>query len=447
MLAAMVLLAAALAVAALFGWLGSPLPDIVVVTLDTTRADRLGAYGYFRDTSPYFDQLAAESVLFEEHYVPMAHTLPTHTSLFTGVYPLEHGVQANAVAGSRYLPAPGLTYVAEYLSSLGYDTAGFVSAWPLKTGSGVERGMARFHEPPRREVRAGETTDHALEWLAERDPSKPMFLWVHYFDPHQPYAPPEGYKGRFKKSDLQVAHMEERHFFDHHRVGRASVIGRSSRYDEEILYMDSQLGRLLDTLRSRQQWSDTVVVVVSDHGEGLNQHGQMGHEEVWDESVRAPLLIRIPRTHPGRVDGPVNTVDVFPTVFARLRLPGRETWLAQLSGRNVWKGGDPSRPMLFQSPLRSPKNDRRKWGLMRGSWKYVDFLGDHQLYDRASDPWEVHDVAAHHPERMEAMRDELQTIRAEQIARRQTFGGGERVPEQEHVLEALEALGYMVRDP
>lgn len=141
---------AALAWAALGGCAarGTSLPDLVLVTFDTTRADRLGAYGYFRETSPNFDALAAESLLFERHVVPMSTTLPSHTSMFTGVLPLEHGIEANLHMGKLFVPGAGLEYLAEYLADTGYETAAFISSLALSPASGVERDFSTFDTPP-----------------------------------------------------------------------------------------------------------------------------------------------------------------------------------------------------------------------------------------------------------------------------------------------------------
>ena len=171
----------------------APAPNLVFVTLDTTRADHLGLYGYFRDTSPALDAFGSQAIVFERFIVPMATTLPTHASLFTATQPLEHGVLANSTqGGSRFVPSTHLRSLAEVAGAAGWRTAGFVSSAVLKRGSGIETGFDAFDEPEGEQRNAEATTRTALAWL-ESTPRGPFLLWVHYFDAHWPYAPPPAY--------------------------------------------------------------------------------------------------------------------------------------------------------------------------------------------------------------------------------------------------------------
>ena len=175
-------------------------PNIVLITLDTTRADHLGAYGYFRDTSPRIDAFAEQSIVFEHAIAPMATTLPTHVSILTATHPLEHGVLANVMhGGRRFVPAAGLRSFATVCREQGYRTAAFVSAAPLKRDSGIQLGFEVFDEPDESEAErsGGQTSDAALRWLAGLE-AGPFLLWVHYYDAHWPFAAPAPFGGRYR---------------------------------------------------------------------------------------------------------------------------------------------------------------------------------------------------------------------------------------------------------
>ncbi len=426
-----------------------PLPDLVLVTLDTTRADHLGHYGYFRDTSPHLDGLASESLVFDQHVVPMATTLPTHTSILTGTYPSEHGILANVKhAGERFVPSPGLTSFAQYSASIGYRTAAFVSATPLKSGTGIEQGFASFDEPEASERRAGETTDRALAWLGAADPEAPFFLWVHYFDPHGPFSPPAPYDTMFQtdaalESLAVVRRLPEE--ADRARGGRSlDPLAAINLYDGEIRYMDAEIGRLLGALRARPGWARTVVVVAGDHGESLGQHGEMGHGRVWGEQLRAPLMMRLPGEPAQRIEAVTSSVDIWPTALAFLDLPGKDRWLTQTSGRNAADSGAVPRPAFSRTSLRQ---DRLGYtplsALTTERWKYLRAdAGVESLFDRRDDPHELQSVDARRPEVTQKLREELSALVATHRARALELQAGRTAPVDEKTRRELEQLGY-----
>lgn len=249
-------------------------PNIVLITIDTLRADRLGAYRYFRDTSPVLDALAEESIVFERCIAPIATTYPSHLSLLTSTYPHETGAVANAGAGGApFVPTPHLRSLAQLLSESGYQTAAFVSAAPLKSFSGIDAGFDVFDEPEPRTRPAEETNARVFEWLEARGEA-PSFLWVHYFEPHSPYQPPEPLDKKFRPDDELRSYLTERDFQPVYRAGTLPV-HVNSRYDGEVRQADQQVGLLLDALRSEPEiWNHTIVIVLGDHGEGLGQHGR-----------------------------------------------------------------------------------------------------------------------------------------------------------------------------
>lgn len=279
--------------------------NLLVVTLDTTRPDHLGCYGDARAETPNLDRQAGQGLRFTEAVSVAPVTLVAHSSLFTGTYPTTHGVRHNA----EYRLRPEAATLAEALSTAGYDTAAFVSAFVLDARYGLDQGFAHYDDRVEtatgavfsagtNERKADRTTDAALAWLGQRPagvrgPShgaaKPFFAWVHYFDPHAPYLPPAPFDQRF--------------------AGRL--------YDGEIAFMDAQLGRLFDGLAAHGLDRDTVVLVAGDHGESLGDHGESTHDLfVYDATLRVPLLLRVPGVPPGVVsDRQVSLVDVLPTLL------------------------------------------------------------------------------------------------------------------------------------
>jgi arylsulfatase A-like enzyme len=345
-----------------------------------------------------------------------------------------------------FQPAPGLTYFTEYLAGVGYDTGAFISAAPVRANTGLGRGFAEFNADQQKGPRdADKTTDEALEWLESRTGDQPIFLWVHYYDPHPPYHAPDPYYGHFQMDEEMAAYMESNAFLvgSDHRTRRA--LKYANRYDEEVLFMDTEFGRLMKRLRRRSQWPNTVIVVAGDHGEGLNQHRQMGHGRVWYEQLHSPLIMRIPWEKPRRVAEPVSTVDIFPTLLGEIDLPDEQRWLSQVSGRDALAEGNEERPLLSVSSMRRYKfGEDRIWALSTPEWKYVESEhGKQKLFDLRTDPLELENVIGQHPEIAEKMATQISEMKAVQYARREQVGGGGLRKASQEQIAALEALGYV----
>ena len=435
--------------------MGTSTPNIVFVTLDTTRADHLGLYGYFRDTSPALDAFGRRAIVFERSIVPMATTLPTHTSLFTSTQPLEHGVLANTTqGGSRFVPSARLRTFAQVAGAAGWRTAAFVSSAVLKRGSGIESGFAHFDAPTRAERDAEATTRAALAWL-ESTREGPFLLWVHYFDAHWPYAPPPAYAAMFATSrELEDAIAARgiprtvlRPLAYQSEETRVSI----NLYDGELRFQDDQLARLLAALEARPDWGRTVVVIAGDHGEGLGQHGEAAHGGTWEEQLHAPLLMRIPGEAPRRVDTLVTAVDVIPTLLGRLPASPLGELLPQASGRDVLASGARSLPVFSQDTGRERNATEQRYALTTDRWKFFRVeQGDgsvrHQLFDRSSDPFELSDVSAGHPEVTEPLAAALQLTLAAQREKGSALHDGQApatTPSDPELLEQLRALGYL----
>ncbi len=294
-------------------------PNVLLVTIDTLRADHVGCYGYSRASTPTLDALAKRGVRFETAVVHAPLTGPSHASILTGQLPLGHGFRNN----SGFTLSPQVKTAAERFRQTGYRTAAFVSGFPLDRRFGFGRGFEMYddHLPkgsdPRRtpyvERFADATTDAALRWLdapSGQPSGSRWFLWVHYYDPHAPYEPPADLAEQFRQTP----------------------------YDGEIAFVDRQLARLLARLDARNETSRTVVLVTGDHGESLGEHGEGTHGIfVYDATLRVPWMMAGPGIPAGRVSGTVaRSIDVLPTLADYAGLPR----MTDVDGRSVRAAAD-----------------------------------------------------------------------------------------------------------
>jgi arylsulfatase A-like enzyme len=341
--------------------------NVLIVSLDTTRADRLPAYGYQSASMPALDRLAREGAVFDRATTVAPLTLTAHTSLFTGLYPTRHGVRDNADAPlDRVHPT-----LAEVLKRDGFKTAAFVGSSVLDANRGLSRGFdvygdvgasgARMHGKLRRP--GNEVVDAALAWLDAADNS-PFLLWVHLYDAHAPCRPPEPYRSRYAADS----------------------------YEGAIAFADSQVARLLGALEARHQLDQTAIVVVADHGESLGQHGEDEHGIfIYDSVMHVPLLVRMPGAMPRRISSVTSVVDVMPTILDALGIaPVSTDGVSQVPAiRGETSADDRSLytesfyPQRFGwSPLRA---------LRDGRFKLIDAPRP-ELYDLEADPFEEQNI-------------------------------------------------------
>ena len=434
--------AAILVAASLAGCGGSgspqPLASIVLVTIDTLRADHLGCYGYFRDTSPRLDAFAREAILFENAIAPMATTLPSHVSLMTATYPLRHGVQNNHQTISPEAPLRSLPAI---LGDLGYETAAFVSAIPVKRHTGIAAGFDVFDEPAEIERRAEDTNARVLEWIASRE-SGPFFLWIHYFDPHFRYDPPAPFDSVFATDGALLEWLEEKRV-PRRKMERAPE--NHNGYDGEILYLDGRLGELFDEIKRRGIWDGAAVAVVGDHGEGLGQHDYRDHGHIYNEQLFVPMIVKLPS---GK--GPVGArsrrvaslVDLVPTLAAALDLPLREEDRSQFDGIDLLDERIEREFVLAERtfPPRQVWEPGKKWALVSECWKYIHLTErPAELYDLAADRNETVNVIHREPEVAERMRNRVLEL-LEEAERVGAPAPGMPPPE---AVEGLRALGYV----
>ncbi len=368
-------------------------PNVVLVTIDTLRADHVGTYGAPSGSTPVLDDLAAEGLRFENAITPVPLTRPAHASLLTGLYPPEHGIRDN-------LPAKldsSIPTLATRTKAAGYHTAAFVGSFLLGRGSGFEAGFDVFGDGSASssggtgdrvgasaERRAGEVAGEALQYLSTA-PS-PFFLWVHFYDPHAPYDPPGAFAGK----------------------GYAGEVG----------YVDSQVGRIVEGLRLRGVLDSTLVVVTADHGEALGGHGEDEHGIlVYEETLRVPLLVRGPGFPARRVvSEPVSLVDVPRIVLEGVSTPERESLYFESYYGNLHFGW---------APLR---------GIREGSMKLI-FSTRPELYDLGTDPREARDISTERQDVARRLYAEL-----EKVSQKKPPPGAQLNPGD---LERLASLGYV----
>ncbi len=291
-------------------------PNIIIICLDTLRADHLGCYGYRRDTTPNIDRLAAQGILFERTLSQSPWTLPAHVSLFTSLYPSRHGVHRHDLSISKREKL-----LASLLSRAGYATAGLVDVFLVSRKYGFQRGFDVFRDEGENKG-AAVMVDQAIEWLGSGRADKPFFLFLHLYDPHSAYKAPVPFYGRWSgryESDFEPDTEELFEVRNKRRELSSTELAYTiARYDEEVAYADSQLGRFFDCLRERGLYEDTVIAFLSDHGEEFLDHGGMLHGvSLYDELVLVPLVLRLPR---GRLAGrriaeQVQLIDVAPTLM------------------------------------------------------------------------------------------------------------------------------------
>ena len=400
--------------------------NLLLITLDTTRADRLGCYGNATAATPNLDGIARDGALFETSIAVGPVTLPSHLSLLTGQYPPRHLVRLN---GDVWPPDQGAT-LAGHLARQGYSTAAVVSTYVLSADFGIAKGFASYDEPreeravvpagnrlrhqPIVERPANESTDKALELLSG-SLTEPFFLWVHYYDPHSEYEPPEPFASQFA----------------------------DNLYDGEIAFVDAQIGRILDRLGEEGRLDRTLVAVTADHGESLGEHGENTHGLfVYDATLRVPLLLRLPAEVPAgtRHDRLVSGVDLSPTLLDLLELPALDGVEGQSFAAEARGQAMSARSAVYAEsrlPLRS-----YGWSplyvLHDGQRKLID-APQVEFYDLRADPRETSNLASTSSEEVDEWRRRLAALQ-------EGWAGSEPETQpglDEEARRRLSALGYI----
>jgi arylsulfatase A-like enzyme/Flp pilus assembly protein TadD len=399
-------------------------PNVLLITIDTVRADHLGCYGYKSIETPHLDALAADGVRFANAYTPVPITLPAHSVMLTGTYPMRTGM--HDFSGNR-LNASQPT-LATLLRAKGYGTGAVVGSAVLDSRFGLARGFEFYYDHfdfsrlDEKNIDAmmrpgGEVVDHALGWL-NGNYRKPFFLWVHLYDAHHPYNPPPPFSQKY----------------------------HSHLYDGGIAYVDSQVGRMVSALKAKRIYERTLIVVAGDHGEGLGEHSEKTHGFfIYDSTLHVPLIFKLPADSPKQkpvVDDAANLADILPTI---LDLAGANK-PAEIQGRSLAASmiGKPGTPAENYSETYLPRI-HFNWSELRGirfrQYHFID-APNPELYDLSSDPRELKNLYATQRAVANELRKRLGTLIA-----RLTPAAGEKTAESTGLdpalMERLKSLGYV----
>lgn len=436
--------------------------NVILITIDTLRADHLGCYGYPRATSPKIDEFAQKSFVFTQCVSQATATSASHASILTSLHPPAHGVIQNSLRLSPKIPS-----LVRVFRDNDYHTGAFVSSVVVSARFGLDQGFQEYDDrldsvelnrSQQGERRADSTTDAAMKWIEERGDEK-FFLWIHYIDPHGAYFPPEGYRKLFindewysKGGELDVADND----YSPNAIPAYQVLSDFreppyyvSQYDAEIRFVDDQIGHLLRFLERTNLMSKTIIAVTSDHGETLTEreycfsHGT----RTYDEQAQIPLILYFPDLPARkRVDDQVREIDILPTILDKLRIKNPfpvhgQSLIALIRGDR----DHPEKAALIFSDYGSDLYDSRlgaqrsirteEWKFTRNSWD-----GSEELYNLKSDPLEKRNLAEKKPEVLGQMRKLFneweKNIKQVEVLR----------PElSKETLEQLESLGYLVK--
>ena len=393
--------------------------NVLVITLDTTRADRIGAYGYKKGKSPHIDALAREGVLFSEAISSVPITLPSHCSIFTGTTVLYHQVRNN---GSYFLPAE-IDTLAEVLKGHNYSTSAFISSFTLDSRFGMDQGfdtyddtlilnqtMVKTFDSERPAAAVFKSFSH---WLQENRKNK-FFSWVHFYDPNLPYSPPEPYRSQFQ-NDL---------------------------YDGEIAYVDEYVGKIIALLKEKGVWRNTLIIVAGDHGEAFGEHGEMGHGIFcYQETLRVPLIITDPSgsLSPRVISRRVNLTDIMPTLLEYLKIdtPTAAQGISLLP--LIRKNKADERAFYIESVMANEALACAEVkGIIKDDYKFID-LPNPELYHLPTDPLEKKNLFLEKNHMIKQIRQDM----AELVKKYKTSKSSAKRELSAEEIKKLRSLGYL----
>lgn len=404
----------------------APPPNVILITIDTLRADRLGCYGNTQVETPTMDALARDGVLFEKAIAQVPLTTPSHAAILTGTYPIWNGMRDWSDPGLR----SDVPTLAEIFKRQGYITAAFVSAFVLDSMWGLSRGFDHYDDwfetqdyqlAKRQSVErsADKTVDRSIAWLQSRRPG-PFFLWVHLYDPHAPYRPPEPFKSRY----------------------------RDRPYDGEVAYTDQELGRFLNFLKTQNLYATSLIVLTSDHGESLGEHQEQEHGFfIYNSTVHVPLIVKFPAGYAPMqrsVSPAVNTVDIAPTVIQFCAFPSSD--MSTFQGHSLLglvKPGPAGATRYGYSESLYPGNffgSHALFGVQTERYHYIRAPRE-ELYDLEQDPAEQRNILGEKRSVAHSLREVFEgALTRFKPAAGESEQGGIADPE---TVEKLRSLGYV----
>lgn len=363
--------------------------NLLLITIDTLRADRLGCYGFEKNTSPSIDKFSEESLLFENAVVQTPFTGPSHSSIFTGKYLANHGVLSNG-----YILTDDNVALAEVLKKNGYTTGAFIASYVLKKDYNYNQGFDVYSGGEVSERRADEVTNDLLQWI-EKNKKEKFFAWAHFYDAHCPYFPPEEFRDRFRgqyKGDFDTDKKCGKTQYNKIELSGDDVEYVKSMYEAEIAYVDSNMKQIFEALAEWGLKENTVIVITSDHGESLYEKGLFGHNLcLYDYEIKIPLIIHYPgmKRRGEREVKQVQSVSIMPTLLDMLNIDFPE----KIDGKSFYslftenKGGDDI--AYSRIALETDIDKLPEYSLRTDKWKLIaDENGNRELFDILTDPGE-----------------------------------------------------------
>jgi len=433
-----------------------PKSSVILIVLDTVRQDHLSLYGYPRKTTPFLDKLAEECVVFNQARSPIPHTVPAHASLFSSSYPAEHRLLFNGWRLEEW-PKPLL---AEVLKAQGYETGAVIGSAVLTRWHGLDRGFDWYQDQnfersvrvgqetgetrERLQRRAGEVVAWAEKWLEQRNQRKPFFLFLHFWDAHYPYDLPEEFVAPFTNDASFQTYLSQNSYLQKQRFADVNT------YDNSLAYLDHELEGFFSYLEREGLLEHTLIIITSDHGEGLGRHNWYKHSiNLYEEQILIPLLFRFPdrRGAGQRIEAAVNLIDLAPTVLDFLGFKDlmncRGTSLLPLISGEKFSLRDCDFFERRWYPENNPGNDPnwspgQKTAVVCGNWKYVSSSAEkHELFNLGRDRLELNNLLELEPGKAQELAAKLSQFR-------KSFpslpGNGQAVPET--LRKKLKSLGY-----
>ncbi|MBI5376628.1 MAG: sulfatase [Candidatus Schekmanbacteria bacterium] len=414
--------------------------NVVLITIDTLRADRLGCYGYKKDVSPAIDKFAGESVRFENAIIQVPYTGPSHCSILTGKYAANHGVMSNG-----YKLSPDNITLAEVLKEYDYSTGAAIGAWVLKKMYDYNQGFDSYLEDKSGERRASSVNKDILPWI-KNNKNKKFFAWIHYYDVHCAYNPPKKFKEKFGQGYSGELNPKKKcgdTYYNKVQMEARDVEYVKNMYDGEIAYTDSKINGVLKKLKKWGLFENTIIVITSDHGEELHEHGKFGHDyALCDYEVKVPLIIHYPGMKLSNrvVSEQVDSISIMPTILELLGIPSPDG-IDGKSFANLLKGeGYKEEPAYMR--LAFEKNTEHEYAVRTRDFKLLAVKGKgKELYNLKDDPNEDNNLVSRINEfpAAAALSDSLDKFMANEekanIEHQQNIQG--------ETVEKLKSLGYL----
>ncbi len=395
--------------------------NVILISIDTCRADYLSCYGYHRKTTPNIDAVANEGILFENVITPAPVTLPAHSSMMTGTIPPNHKVLDNM----NYSLGKSNITLAEILKDNGFTTGAFISSFVLDSQFGLDQGFDTYgdviessvHTISISERKGGETNRLALQWLDKHGSDK-FFLFLHYFDPHSKYNPPEPFASKFRRN----------------------------LYAGEIAYVDHCIGELLGTLKELELYDSTLIIITGDHGEMLGEHGEQTHTYfVYQSAIRVPLIFHLPgQIKPQRINHIVGLIDIVPTVCSTLGLETPpQTQGRDLSAHFFAKNTPVEKRYIYCQALESTKyGGNSLLSVVTDRFKYIQTTRP-ELYDLIKDPQESDNIVHKLPQQARILQEHLRRTLEQSVLSSRTDNKVQKVQLDDESFRKLESLGYV----